>query len=74
MSLDEIKFYLNSRTPEQMEELFTSKINQISNEIKRLKENKRILKSRIDKIQYASEVKIDKIYKEYQEEEYYFWF
>ena len=38
---------------------------------KRLKENKRILKSRIDKIQYASEVKIDKIYKEYQEEEYY---
>ena len=71
MSLDEIKFYLNSRTPEQMEELFTSKINQISNEIKRLKENKRILKSRIDKIQYASEVKIDKIYKEYQEEEYY---
>ncbi len=54
-----------------MEELFTSKINQISNEIKRLKENKRILKSRIDKIQYASEVKIDKIYKEYQEEEYY---
>ena len=36
MSLDEIKFYLNSRTPEQMEELFTSKINQISNEIKRL--------------------------------------
>lgn len=63
MSLDEIKFYLNSRTPEQMEELFTSKINQISNEIKRLKENKRILKSRIDKIQYASEVKIDKIYK-----------
>ena len=58
MSLDEIKFYLNSRTPEQMEELFTSKINQIS-------------KSRIDKIQYASEVKIDKIYKEYQEEEYY---
>lgn len=71
MSLDEIKSYLNSRTPEQMEELFTSKINQISNEIKRLKENKRILKSRIDKIQYASEVKIDKIYKEYQEEEYY---
>ena len=39
MSLDEIKFYLNSRTPEQMEELFTSKINQISNEIKRLKAN-----------------------------------
>ena len=39
MSLDEIKFYLNSRTPEQMVELFASKINQISNEIKRLKEN-----------------------------------
>ena len=37
MSLDEIKSYLNSRTPEQMEELFTSKINQISNEIKKIK-------------------------------------
>lgn len=71
MSLEEIKSYLNSRKPEQMEELFISKINQLNEEIKKLKEHQRILKSRVDKIKHAYEVDTKKFYEEYQDEEYY---
>lgn len=71
MPLEEIKHYLNSRTPNQIEELFISKIEQLSEEMKRLKEHQKILKSRVEKINYANEVDINKFYERYSEEEYY---
>lgn len=69
MSLNEIKEFLNNRTPQKVEELFINRINEIKDEINKLKTLQNALDTRVKKIQSAYCINKDVIEIEYQEEE-----
>lgn len=69
MSLNEINLFLNNRTPEKVKSLFENRIDELDDEINRIKKLQNMLKSRIEKIDYASCINSEEIKIEYEEEE-----
>lgn len=69
MSLNDISLFLNNRTPSKVKNLFENRINELDEEINRIKELQNMLKSRIEKIDYAFSINSDEIKIEYHEEE-----
>ena len=72
MSLSEIKIFLNNRTPEKVKNLFVNRINELSDEINKIKVLQEVLKSRVDKIQSVFNIDINSLQVEYQEEQRFF--
>lgn len=69
MSLNEINLFLNNRTPEKVKSLFGNRIKELDKEIIRIRELQDMLKSRIEKIDYASSINSEEIKVEYKKEE-----
>ena len=69
MSLNDINSFLNNRTPKKVKNLFENRINELNEEINRIKELQDMLRLRIEKIEYASSIDIKEIKIEYEEEE-----
>ncbi|UPA31982.1 MerR family transcriptional regulator [Terrisporobacter glycolicus] len=69
MSLNEINLFLNNRTPQKVKSLFVNRIEELDEEINRIKELQDMLKSRIEKIDYAFSINNKEIKVEYEEEE-----
>ncbi|WP_270305422.1 MerR family transcriptional regulator, partial [Terrisporobacter petrolearius] len=69
MSLNEINLFLNNRTPQKVKSLFENRIEELDKEINRIKELQNMLKSRIEKIDYAFSINNKEIKVEYEEEE-----
>lgn len=70
MPLQEIKVYLDHRSPEQLMNLFTEKMNQIDKEIHQLIRMKQMMKEKIELTKHALAVQSDKIEVQTLEEEY----
>ena len=69
MSLNDISLFLNNRTPKKVKNLFENRIDELDEEIKRIKELQNMLKSRIEKINYATSINSEEIKIEYEKEE-----
>ncbi|HBI91784.1 MAG TPA: hypothetical protein DDY58_04765 [Terrisporobacter glycolicus] len=69
MSLNEINLFLNNRTPQKVKSLFENRIEELDEEINRIKELQDMLKSRIETIDYAFSINNEEIKVEYEEEE-----
>lgn len=72
MSLSEIKSFLNNRNPKEVRNLFINRVEDLNEEINKLKELQSILKTRVSKIDLASNVDISSLTIEEQEEEHFF--
>lgn len=56
MPLSKIKYYLDNRTPKQIEEVFVDKIDDINKEINKLKNLQGMLQNRVDNFRFASTI------------------
>lgn len=72
MSLNDIKVFLNNRTPDKVKNLFLNRINELEDEIKKIEKIQKGLKMRIEKINLISQLDKDKLFIEYHDEEQFF--
>ncbi len=71
MPLKEIRDFLEGRNPEKLLALFAKEEAQIEAQIRRLKDQRRWIKEKSEKVRNVLAVKLDKIYVRHQPETYY---